>query len=43
VREGDAPEVGLRDGLMAVAVGQAAEQSVIEGRAVTIEEVLEAT
>jgi myo-inositol 2-dehydrogenase / D-chiro-inositol 1-dehydrogenase len=43
VREGDAPEVGLREGLMAVAVGQAAEQSVVEGRAVTIEEVLKAT
>ena len=43
VREGNAPEVGLRDGLMAVAVGQAAEQSVVEGRAVTIEEVLKAT
>lgn len=43
VREGDAPEVGLRDGLMAVAVGQAAEQSVTEGRTVTIAEVLNAT
>lgn len=43
VREGEAPEVGIRDGLMAVAVGQAAEQSVVEGRAVTIEEVLKAT
>jgi myo-inositol 2-dehydrogenase / D-chiro-inositol 1-dehydrogenase len=43
VREGEAPEVGVRDGLMAVAVGEAAEQSVVEGRAVTIEEVLKAT
>jgi myo-inositol 2-dehydrogenase/D-chiro-inositol 1-dehydrogenase len=43
VREGGPPEVGIRDGLMAVAVGQAAEQSVVEGRVVTIEEVLKAT
>ncbi|MEM1267506.1 MAG: Gfo/Idh/MocA family oxidoreductase, partial [Pseudomonadota bacterium] len=36
VREGGAPEVGLRDGRIAVAVGAAAEESVATGRVVTL-------
>ena len=40
VREGGPPGVGIRDGLMAVAMGQAAELSVSRGRPVMMEEVL---
>ncbi len=40
VRGGGAPGVGIRDGLMAVAMGQAAELSVSRGRPVMMEEVL---
>ena len=40
VRDGGAPGVGIRDGLMAVAMGQAAELSVARGRPVMMEEVL---
>ena len=40
VRDGRAPGVGIRDGLMAVAMGQAAERSVSQGRPVMMEEVL---
>ncbi|MEO0682743.1 MAG: Gfo/Idh/MocA family oxidoreductase [Pseudomonadota bacterium] len=36
LREGGAPEVGLRDGRIAVAVGEAAERSVREGRVVDL-------
>ena len=40
IRTGGAPAVTLHDGLMSVAVGQAAHLSIAEGRPVTIEEVL---
>ena len=40
VRDGGEPGVGIRDGLMAVAMGQAAELSVSRGRPVMMEEVL---
>ena len=42
LRDGTPSEVSLRDGLMAVAIGQAAEQSVVEGRPIEIAEILEA-
>ncbi len=38
IREGGPPEVGVRDGLLAVAVGQAGEISAREGRPVTLAE-----
>lgn len=40
VRSGTAPEVTLRDGLLAVAVGVAGQQSIAEGRPVHMAEVL---
>jgi predicted dehydrogenase len=39
-RAGTAPAVSLEDGLWSVAVGVAAQRSIAEGRAVTLEEVL---
>jgi predicted dehydrogenase len=38
IRRGDAPEVGVREGLMAVAMGIAGERSVKEGRPVALAE-----
>jgi predicted dehydrogenase len=38
IRSGGPPEVSVRDGLMAVALGQAAERSVVEGRPVELSE-----
>lgn len=40
VRDGTPAEVSLHDGLIAVAMGEAAERSVVEGRPVLIDEVL---
>jgi len=40
VRDGTPSEVSLHDGLMAVAIGEAGERSVVEGRPVEISEVL---
>lgn len=39
LREGAAPEVGVHDGLMAVAMGVAAERSIRESRPVTLAEI----
>jgi predicted dehydrogenase len=38
LREGGAPEVGARDGLLAVAMGVAAERSIHEGRPIDMAE-----
>ncbi len=40
IRAGAPAEVSLRDGLLAVAVGEAGERSIAEGRPVEIAEVL---
>ena len=40
IRSGAAPAVTLHDGLMSVAIGEAAHRSIDEGRPVTLEEVL---
>ena len=40
VRTGAAPKVSLEDGLSSVAVGVAAQRSIAERRAVTLDEVL---
>ncbi len=43
IREGRAPEIGLEEGLRAVATGLAAHKSIDEGRVVAISEVLPAS
>lgn len=40
VRAGDAPEVSVRDGLLSVAVGAAAQQSIDEKRLVELAELI---
>ena len=40
LRTGTPPEVSLTDGLMSVAIGQAAHLSITEGRPIAMEEVL---
>jgi predicted dehydrogenase len=40
VLAGETPEVGLRDGMLAVAIGVAAHRSIDEGRPVSLDEVM---